>query len=132
MKKNEKKPSEIIEAFITFLEFSKNEYEQAKKKCEEWDSSERAIYWKHKFEFAKDKAERNRFATAYHNERKERRKYKDVCDKYKAIYDFMRSENNKSALKRMKGMINIQKHQEKYLESERQYKGGDNSGYSGR
>ena len=127
MKSNEKKPSEIIEESISILESGKEDYERAKKKCEEWDSLDRFIYWAHKFEFAKDRAERNRLATAFQRERRERRRFKDIQDKYKAIHDFVCSDNNKSTLKRMKGMIGAQRKQEKYLESERQYKGGDKS-----
>lgn len=102
----------------------------AKKKCEEFDSAERHIYWAHKFELAKDKAERNRLATAYQKERRERRHYKNICDEYKVINDFVNGDNNKGALKRMKGMIPLQKRQENYLYGEKIYKGGgadDNS-----
>ena len=98
-------------------------YEQAKKKCEEYDSVERHIQWAHKFEFAKDKLERNRLATAYQKERQDRRKYKDICDTYDTVYKFITSDNNKSTLRRMKGMVNIQKCQEDYVDGDRVYKG---------
>lgn len=120
-----KKPSEQIQEFVDFMEESKIRYESAKKKCEELDSFDRLIYWAHKFEFAKDKAERNRFATQYQNERRERRRYKDICDTYETVYNFMSSDNNKGALKRMKGMINIQKKEEDYVNGNRIYKAGD-------
>lgn len=119
-----KKPSECINEFVHFLEESKKLYEMAKSKCEEFDSMERLIYWSHKFELAKDKSERNRLATAYQKERRERRKYKDICDQYKAVYGFINSDNNKSILKRMKGLIGNQRQNEKYLESDRSYKAG--------
>lgn len=120
----ERKPSENIDEFVQFLEEVKEIYETAKAKCEEFDSMDRLIYWSHKFEFANDKSERNRLATAYQRERQERRRYKDLCDEYKVIYDFVNSENNKSTLRRMKGMIDRQKHKENYLESDRVYKAG--------
>ena len=66
---------------------------------------ERHIYWAHKFEFAKDRNERNRLATKYQNERKERRRYKNICDEYKILAGFINSDNNKGALKRLKGLI---------------------------
>ena len=46
-------------------------------------------------------------------------------DLYKTVRDFASSENNKAVLKRLNGMLNIQKHQEEYLDSKREYKGGD-------
>ena len=61
----------------------------------------------------------------YHHERLERRKYKDICDLYELVYEFINSENNKSTLKRLKGAIQRQEKQEDYLESERTYKRGD-------
>ena len=52
-------------------------------------------------------------------------KYKDICDLYELVYEFINSENNKSTLKRLKGAIQRQEKQEDYLESERTYKRGD-------
>lgn len=120
----ERMPSEIITDFLDFLQESKDLYNHAKSKCEEFDSSERHIYWDHKFEFAKDRNERNRLSTAYQRERKERRRFKDVCDKYSVLVKFIESDNNKGTLKRLKGMVAPQKHQEEYLTSDRVYKGG--------
>ncbi len=125
MVQSKKKPSETLCELVEFLEVSKEQYEQAKKKCAEYDSMERHVYWAHKFEFADNARERYKLSTAYHNERKERRKAKDIMDKYKAIYDFVNSDNNKGALKRMKGTIEVQKRQEEYLEGERTYKAGE-------
>ena len=42
--KAEKKPSEIVQEFIDFLEASKTEYEEAKAKCDKYDSIDRHIY----------------------------------------------------------------------------------------
>lgn len=120
-----KKPSKITQEFVEFLEESKKLYEFAKKKCEEYDSMERHIYWAHKFEFAKDKNERNRLATAFQKERQERRRYKNICDENKVLIGFINSDNNKGALKRLKGMIEPQKREEEYVSNKRVYKGGD-------
>lgn len=125
MQKAEKNPSDRLLEFLDFLEEAKNQYEDAKKKCEEYDSTDRLIYWAHKFEIAKDKSERNKLATAYQNERRERRKYKDICDTYVTIYNFVSSDNNKPILKRLKGIVPIQKKKEEYLRSEREYKAGE-------
>lgn len=122
--KKERKPSEILEEFIDFLQESKELYNYAKRKCEEYDSMERHIYWDHKFEFAKDRNEKNRLSTAYQRERKERRRYKNICDKYSVLVKFIESDNNKGTLKRLKGMIEAQKREEDYVSSNRVYKGG--------
>lgn len=123
----EKKPSEELQHFISFLEEAKTAYETAKKKLSEYDSMERHIYWAHKFELAKDRNERNRLATAYQRERIERRHYKDICVRYEALHDFTNSESNKRTLKSLRGVVQRQEKQENYLESERTYKRGDSS-----
>lgn len=121
----ERKPSEIIGDFLDLLKESQERYDKAQAECEDLDSAERARKWAHKFEFASNKQERNRLGTAFQNERRLRRKYKDIVDLYKTVRDFASSENNKAVLKRLNGMLNIQKHQEEYLDSKREYKGGD-------
>lgn len=125
MEKKNKKPSDITQEFVDYLEEYRKTYEYAKRKCEEYDSMERHIYWAHKFEFAKDRNERNRLATEYQNERKERRRYKNICDEYKTLVNFINSDNNKGALKRLKGLIDVQKKEEEYLSNKRVYKGGE-------
>ena len=120
-----RKPSDVTQEFVDFLEESKAVYENARKKCEEYASMERHIYWAHKFEFAKDRNERNRLATKYQNERKERRRYKNICDDYKILAGFINSDNNKGALKRLKGLIEVQRREEEYISNKRVYKGGD-------
>lgn len=125
MEMKNKKPSDITQEFVDYLEESRKIYEYAKRKCEEYDSMERHIYWAHKFEFAKDRNERNRLATEYQNERKERRRYKNICDEYKTLVNFINSDNNKGALKRLKGLIEVQKKEEEYLSNKRVYKGGE-------
>lgn len=119
-----RKLSEVTREFVEFLEDSKSMYDFARKKCEEYDSMDRHIYWAHKFEFANDKNERNRLGTAFQKERKERRRYKDICDEYKILVGFVNGDNNKGTLKRLKRIIDAQKREEEYLESERKYKGG--------
>lgn len=123
MRGNEKKPSEIISDFIELMKTAQEQCADAKKKCSELDSFERHEYWDHSFEFARDKSERNKLATAYQQERRKRREYKDIVDFYIRINDFVSSENNKAVLKRLNGMLSMQKHQEEYLASDRKYKG---------
>lgn len=123
----EKKPSKKLKSFISFLEELKRSYENAKKKLSEFDSLERHIHWAHEFEFANDRNKRNKLATAYHNERLERRRYKDICVLYEAVYEFVDSDYNKGSLKRLKGATKRQEEQEEYLKSDRTYKRGDPS-----
>ena len=65
----DRKPSEIIQDFIDLLNYANDIYTKSKSECEQLDSIERVRSWQHKFEFAKDKQERNRLATALHKER---------------------------------------------------------------
>ena len=39
--------------------------------------------------------------------------------------NFINSDNNKGALKRLKGLIEVQKKEEEYLSNKRVYKGGE-------
>lgn len=117
---NERKPSEIIEDFIDLIERSHKEYLENKKAYEQLDN--KTLVWAHDFEFAPDKAARNRLGTAYQKERKKRREYKDNAELYKNIHEFACSENNKPILKRLSGTLAKQKEKEAYLFSERVYK----------
>lgn len=122
----DRKPSEIIQDFIDLIEQSHQEYiknEAAYKKLDE-----RTLEWAHRFEFVADKNERNRLGTAYQKERKQRRAYKDTAKLYENIHEFAVSENNKPALKRLKGMLARQIEDEKYLFGDREYKAGGNNG----
>lgn len=130
MTQKEKQPSEIISDFIELMKTAQEQYKNNKSKCEELDSFDRTVYWKHSFEFATNKAERNKLGTALQRERQERRGYKDVVDLYKTINDFAHCENNKPTLKRLNTLLSMQSKQEEYLSSDRHYKGegGDLSG----
>lgn len=116
----EKRPSEIIEDFLELLNRSHSEYAINKKAYEDLDS--KTTIWAHDFEFAPDKATRNRLGTAYQKERKKRREYKDAAELYVIISEFASSENNKAVLKRLKGALTKQKEKEAYLFGERVYK----------
>lgn len=124
----QRRPSEIIEDFINLMKDAQKQYSDAKKQCEDLDSMDRHVYWVHEFEFA-DKAKRGRLGTAFQKERRKRREYKDVVDLYKYVNDFACSDNNKAILKRLGGMLPLQKRQEEYLKSDRRLKdkAGDNS-----
>lgn len=119
---NSGKPSDVINNFIEYLKDIEEKYKEAKKQCAFYDSHDRQIDWEHKFEFAKNKSERNKLATAYQQERKKRREYKDIVDLYENIVRFVSSEQNKPTLNRMKSMISKQISKEEYLDGDRVYK----------
>lgn len=119
----DRKPSEIMQDFLELIERSHYEYIENEKAYKALD--EKTHEWAHKFEFASNKNERNRLGTAYQRERIQRREYKDAAQLYKYIHEFAVSENNKPALKRLKGVLAKQKDEEKYLLGDRKYKAGD-------
>lgn len=124
--KNERKPSEIIEDFLNLIEQSYQKFAENEKEYKNLD--EKTAEWAHKFEFAQNKSERNRLGTAYQRERQKRRAYKDMAKLYESIHEFAISENNKPAIKRLKGMLARQKSTENYLFGDRKYKAGDKDG----
>jgi len=130
LSKKERQPSEIVGDFIDLMRDSRGKYAEAKKIVDELDGFERCVWWMHQVELAPNKSERNKLATALQQERKKRRKYKDIVDLYKVLHEFGCNECNKSTLKRLNGMLTAQIHQEEYLASDREYKGkgGDDSG----
>jgi len=66
------KPSEMITAFLDFLETTKREYESAYAAVGAEDNKVQTFL--HDMEFAKNREERNRIATKLQNSRKTRRK----------------------------------------------------------
>lgn len=119
----DRKPSEIVQDFINLIERSHQEY--AKNEAAYKKLDDKTLEWAHRFEFVSDKNERNRLATAYQKERKQRRTCKDIAKLYKNIHEYAVSENNKPALKRLKGTLAKQKEDEDYLFGDRKYKVGE-------
>lgn len=113
----EKKPSEVIQDFLNYLEFCKHEYQTNKETYESIDSQ---IYnWCHKFENAKNKQERNRLATAFHNLRVQRRGHKDKAKLYGKLANFAQDKSNELFLKRLRKILSDQIKTEEWLESDR-------------
>lgn len=71
----ERKPSEIIQDFIDLIDNSHAEFNDSKSKVDDFNS--KTYVWTHQLEDCKNKQERNRLATAWQKELKERRKEKD-------------------------------------------------------
>lgn len=120
MKKEEKKPSEVLQDFLDYLKSASKEYQSCM--SEVWRHDKRTQDFLHGFEFAENKQARNRLATTVSNSRRERRKLKDRAQLMENCAKFYSDKKNKQFFDRMKGLIEEQKKMEEYLESERIYK----------
>ena len=109
----ERQPSEIIEDFLELVDRSHSEYEEAKSKVSFYDS--RTFTWTHDLEDAPNKAERNKLATAWQRELKERRKEKDRMKLWEKIHEMGSDATNKAYLKRLRYLVDIQKKTEEYV-----------------
>lgn len=115
----ERKPSEVIEEFLSFLENANKEYiecEQTVDLC-----GKRNIDYLHDMEFAKDKGERNRIATKIHNNQIQRRNAKDRALELEKVAVFFTDKANKPLIGQLRRLLKEQKGKEKYLESDREY-----------
>lgn len=115
----DKKPSEAINDFLAFLNMAKVEYEIAYDAVGKEDL--RVQDFLHSLELAKDKAERNRIATAFQRSRKERRRNKDKVQLYENVYNFYTAKANQDLIKALRRLQNEQVVREKYLFGERKY-----------
>lgn len=111
----DRKPSEIIQDFIWLMESSHSKYLDAKQKVEEYD--QKTLDWVHRIENSEKAEERSKISTAWHKERKERRKYKNEMALYEKIHKFSIDEQNKPSLKRLKTTLQRQIETEEYLQS---------------
>ena len=112
----ERLPSEIIADFIDLLSKAPDIYKNAKDIVDEYDS--KSIDWIHKIENGMTAEERSKIATAFHNERIDRRKQKNTMVLYKDISDFATNERNKIVLRQLKPLFEKQKKEEAYIASE--------------
>ncbi len=114
------KPSEMITAFLDFLETTKREYESAYAAVGAEDNKVQTFL--HDMEFAKNRDERNRIATKLQNSRKTRRKAKDKVQLYENTYNFFTSKQNQSLIKTLRNLQNEQNTMERYLFGKREFK----------
>ena len=117
---DKQRPSEIVQAFLDYLEACKNEYEVAYADVGEEDK--RVQDFLHAMEFAPTRKERNKIATQLHNSRVARRIAKDKSQELEKIYKFYKDPANVPMLKKLRNLVKEQKRTEEYLESERHYK----------
>lgn len=116
----DKKPSEVLEEFLSCIDAFKVKYEKAFAIVGEEDRRLQDLL--HALEFAPNKQERNKIATQFQRSRRRRRKAKDTVLELEKIYEFHKDPANKPFFKRMKGTITQQKGTEQYLTGQREYK----------
>lgn len=119
----ERKPSEIIQDFLDLIDKSHTEFNDSKSKVDNYNS--KAYTWTHQLEDCKNKQERNRLATAWQRELKERRIEKDRKNLWEKIHNFGTDVSNKAFLKKLRHLVQEQRKVEEYLETpyaEREFK----------
>lgn len=117
---NERRPSEVLEEFLSYIDDVKTEYEKTFAIVGEEDKRLQDLL--HALEFAPNKQERNKIATQFQKSRRRRRKAKDKVLELERVYEFQKDQANKPFLKRLKGTITQQKGTEQYLSGQREYK----------
>lgn len=115
----ERKPSEVIEDFLSFLENANKEHIECEQTVE--ICNKRNIDYLHDMEFAKDKGERNRIATKIHNNQIQRRTAKDKSMELEKIASFFIDKTNKAFIGQLRRLLKEQKDREKFLASDREY-----------
>lgn len=119
-KKKEKAPSEIIQEFLDLMRSSQKEYQECISKVWQYDKKKPVDYM-HDFEFMNNCRERSKLSTKIHNERIERRKYKDRAERTEKLAKFYSDKQNKQFLDGLSSLAAAQKEVEEYLDEERHY-----------
>ena len=124
---NNKKPSEVMQEFLDFLDCCQKECETARTEVAKEDAKKQDFL--HALEFEENCKERSKIATQIHLSRNRRRAAKDKVQEFEKVVAFATTERNKPFLKAMRGLIREQKTVENYLYNERIYKprAGDGS-----
>lgn len=125
MIKTDRKPSEIIQEFLDLIETSHAEFNESKERVDYFNS--RTYTWTHDLEDCQNKQERNKLATAWQKELKDRRKQKDRKNLWEKIHTFGADVNNKAFLKKLWHLAQEQQKVEEYLATpyeEREFKKG--------
>lgn len=119
-KKIEKNPSEIIQEFLDLMAKCQKEYQESVSKVWQYDKR-KPIDYMHDLEFINSCKERSRLSTKIHNERIERRKYKDIVKRTEKIATFYADKQNKQFFERIRSLILDQREIEEFLDGERHY-----------
>ncbi|PJJ27762.1 hypothetical protein [Lacrimispora celerecrescens] len=124
-KKNQPKPSEVIKNFLDYLVNSQKEYQAA---CTEMFAEDKKVQdFLHAIEFEKDSKVRSKISTKFHISRNFRRAAKDRSLQLERVAKFYSDKANKPFIDKLRSMVQDQKKEEEWLESERVYypRGGD-------
>lgn len=119
-KKTERNPSDIIQDFLDLMKSSQKEYQDCATKVWQYDKKKPVDYM-HDFEFMNNCRERSKLSTKIHNERIERRKYKDRAERTEKLVKFYSDKQNKQFLERLSSLAAAQREVEEYLDGERHY-----------
>ena len=119
MDMDEKKPSEILSEFITWLKACSEEYESCKTLVSEEDAKWQDFL--HALEFQGDSKERAKIATIIHKSREKRREAKDRMELLEKTVLFFRREQTKQFMRSVKTLIQDQEREELRLAEERTY-----------
>lgn len=117
--KNEQLPSEMLSSFLAFIDQASKEYHLASDEVGKEDKKVQDYI--HMIEFAQDKAERNRNATALQRSRRYRREQKDKTILYGEIVRFFEDPPNRKFLNALKQLLGKQRKEEEYLKGDRVY-----------
>lgn len=116
----EQQPSEVLQAFLDYIDQIKDEYQSAREAVRKEDKRLQDLL--HELEFAEDKAVRNRVATKFQRSRRERRRQKDEVQRLELLIDFFDSQNHKATINKMRNLLGAQRKREEYINGERHYK----------
>ena len=122
---NEMKPSEVLQNFLDFMKACQKEYQVCTVEVHKHDK--RVQDFLHGLELAPNRQERNKVATQAGRSRRARRRLKDRAQLLEECAKFYGDRSNKQFFDRMQGLIEKQRKEEEFLESDRVYKprGGD-------
>lgn len=112
-KKTERNPSEIIRDFIDLMEKSHEEYASAKSRVEYFNK--KTYTWTHDLEDAPNKSERNKLATAWQKELRQRRIEKDRMRLWEKPHKMGVDVQSKSFMKKLRHLLVDQLKTEEYI-----------------
>lgn len=117
---NERKPSDVLQEFLDYMKDCQKEYQICM--VEVHKHEKRVQDFLHGLEFAENRQERNRIATQVSQSRKDRRRLKDRMQLLEGCARFYGDKSNKQFFDRMQSLVERQKKEEEFLESDRIYK----------
>lgn len=117
---NERKPSEVLQEFHNYMRECQRQYQVCMVEVHKHDK--RVQDFLHGLEFAGNQQERSKIATQVSRSRKERRRLKDRMQLLEGCARFYGDKSNKQFFDRMQSLIEKQKKEEEFLESDRIYK----------